>query len=38
MVMLRRRIAKGDKFRYSKINPSTREIRVVWIQPNLEMD
>ena len=36
MVILRRRIARGDKFRYSKIDPSTREIRVVWIQPNLE--
>ncbi len=36
MVILRRRIAREDKFRYSKIDPSTREIRVVWIQPNLE--
>ena len=37
MIELRRRTAReGDDFRYSKIDSATREIRVVWIQPDLD--
>ena len=37
MVGLRGKVARGGgSFRYSKLDSSTREIRVLWIQPDLD--